>query len=292
MKTLRRKIELPWEDIACREGTYAAASDYDLPVIGDEDVDVVSASGKWILSNRIGVLLAAGFLPIFKKVRGDVGGRGNAVYKGAQMDDVRKDGTLSRIKRIPPLASLRGAASVMVGSDGPNGRNPYCRKTSFTRDHAEQVEAMLPFFRLMDEAFQQAAPQFHAAQLALAQRIREWVLRGTSFSGVQVNINWQSALHLDVGNYGPVVMTALTDGWFDGAVLCFPQHRLGVNLRMGNVVIANTQCEWHGNTSLWGVPGEFHRISFVGFLRPILLRCGCVAEEEERRQRFLRTLKR
>ena len=192
---------------------------------------------------------------------------------------------------IRMLVQERSDLARRIGYEGRNGRNPYCRMTSFTRSHADEVEAMLPFFRLMDQAFERTAPQFHAAQLALAQRIPEWVLRGTSFTGVQVNINWQTALHLDAGNYGPAVMTALTDGWFDGAVLCFPQHRLGVNLRMGNLMVANTQCEWHGNTSLWGVPSEFLRISFVGFFRLALLRCGRMADEEERRERFLRTLK-
>jgi hypothetical protein len=284
------------KDVRAREGQYVNDDDCDY-VIDREDVDAYSASGEWVLSVRISEKLlnaAADFMPLFRDIPGDVTGRGKAVHAGAVRPALRADGTVSRIERMPKLAGLEGSVSRMVGFRAPDGKNPYAHPSDYLRDHPDKVKAMLPWFQLMDQEFAWIAPQFHASQLAVAQQIQQWILEGTTFSGVTINRNWRTALHRDANNYGPAVMTAIVQGEMEerSGLLQFPRHRLAVNLTTGVLLIANTHIEPHGNTTIWGVTGQFRRISFVGFQNPRLLKCDTRAEEEAKRLHWLEGLKR
>lgn len=294
-RILMLPIELSMRDVRSREGYYVNDHDCDY-VIDREDVDVYSASGEWVLSARLSENLlraAPTYLPLFRDIPGDVTGRGKAVHAGAVLPSLRADGTLSSVRQMPKLDGLESSVSRMVGFRAPDGKNPYAHPSEYLRDHPDRVKAMLPWFHLMDQEFARIAPHFHAAQLAMAERIVEWVLEGTTFSGVTVNRNWRTALHRDAHNFGPAVMTALVEGEMDegSALLQFPRHRFGVNLTTGVALIANTHIEPHGNTVIWGVTGKFNRISFVGYLDPRLLKCGTRAEEEIKRLRWLESLK-
>lgn len=294
-RVLHLPIELSLREIRAREGQYVTELDYDL-VLDRDDVDVYSATGQWVLTVRHSAELEATapqFLTMFRQLPGDVKGRGKAVYAGAVVPVPRKDGSISRIHRMQKLEGLEDSVSRMIGYRAPDGKNPYGHPSDYLRDHPEAVDAMLSWFQLMDQAFAAITPQFHAAQLAVAQKIPDWIVPGTSFTGITVNRNWRTALHRDATNYGPSIMTAIVGGQIEpsSGLLVFPRHRVAVKVTTGIVLISNTHLEPHGNMAILGVPEQFWRLTFIGFLHPRLLNCGSRAAEEAKRLRWIETLK-
>ena len=266
--------------------------DYDSDlVIGDDDVDVFKPDGSWLLSNRVGVYDPKQFQHLVKLVanmRGNVDGRrGNAVNRAAILPLLCKDGTVSgsRIHHVPKLRSLGDAASFRFGYSGGNPLNPYARETGDSKHYEEVFDEMLGLFRTLDSAYAAIAPEAHSRQ-SEAARNSPWTIHDTSFSSVTVNRNWQSGLHIDDSDFGPAVATVLTKGEPRGADLVFLQYFLPISLRPGNILVADTRNESHGNTALYGVPGKTYRISFFAYLHKSILRSGSVQEEAERREQW------
>jgi hypothetical protein len=291
-----RKLQLSYElargAATARHGTPVTDSDYEPDLlIGDDDVDVYKPDGSWLLSNRVAVYDPDQYKDLVKLVatmRGGVDGRrGNAVHRDAKLPLLCKDGTVSgsRIHHVPKLRSLGDAASFRFGYSGRDPLNPYARKTGDWEHYPEVFGEMLELFRTLDSKYREIAPEAHSRQ-SEAARNSPWTIQDTCFSSVTVNRNWQSALHTDDGNFGPAVATVLTKGEPKGADLAFLQYFLPVRLRPGNVLVADTRDEFHGNTALYGVLGKTYRISFFAYLHDSTLRCGSFEEEAGRRERW------
>jgi hypothetical protein len=293
IKKLQLKYELAPEAVAARAEQYVDDSDYDRTLlIEDYDVDVFRPNGLWLLSHRIGALDWEHYkhlVPIVAGLQGDVDGRGSAIFKGAKIPHLCKDGSASgsSIHHIPKLESLGDGFSIRFGYSGRTGTNPYGHKTGHWEKHPEVFKAISPFVRAMCAAYRRAAPEWFYRQQMLAQQTPEWLLPDTCCNNLQINQNLQFALHLDKGNFDPAVLAVLTEGDYSGAVLVFLQYLLGVRLKPGNILVADTRHGWHGNTPLYGVPGESYRHSYVAHFHRAMLKLGSKAEEEERRQRWI-----
>ena len=291
-----RKLQLSWElakeVVIARQGTYVTDDDYDPKLrIGDDDVDVFKPDGSWLLSNRVGVYdpeQYKGLVRLVAGMRGGVDGRrGNAVHRDAILPLLCQDGTVSgsRIHHVPKLQSLGDAASFRFGYSGRDPLNPYARETGDSKHYRKVFRSMLKLFGTLDSASGAIAPEAHSRQSDAARK-SPWIITDTCFSSVTVNRNWQTALHIDEGNFGPAVATVLTEGDPKGADLVFLRYFLPVSLRPGNVLIADTRDEVHGNTALYGVLRKTYRISFFAYLHESILRCGTAEEEAERRKRW------
>jgi hypothetical protein len=297
-RIIQVRHELSHEQAKRFKGLYLDRSHYDTVVGGgEEDIDVITADSRWVLSYRYSPRLAAAaekYLPAYLKIDGSVKGRGSAVYKDAVLPELRKDGTTSRCERMVSLPGLELARSVNIGYEAGNGRNPYAHPTKFVREHPDVVRFLRRHMRLVDQESARVAPQAQAAQMQLARRIPDWTHPGTSFSSWIYNNWWRTAGHYDRRMFGPSVLTSIIGGAIkpDSGRLIFPRHRVAVQLRTGSLLLANTAQELHGNDEILAVPGEeWWRVTLIGFLRPQLLKCGTRAVEEEKRQRFLEELK-
>jgi len=82
------------------------------------------------------------------------------------------------------------------------------------------------------------------------------------FSTVNINRNALFPSHQDGGNSCPPSCLAAFGEWA-GAALCFPRLRVAFDLKPGDVLIADTMNEQHGNVGL--LAGT--RISVVAYLR-------------------------
>ena len=293
VKVLHLWHELDERAVVARRGTYVTDSDYDPTLlVGNEDIDVFTPEGLWLLSNRINVYAPQCFqhlVSLVAKMRGGVDGRrGSAVHRDAILPLLCKDGTVSgsKIHHVPKLKSLGDAASFRFGYTGPGGLNPYARVTGDWKRYPAVFDEMRDFFRMLDSAYRAIAPDAYR-RLLEAVRNMPWLIPGTCLSSVTVNRDWQSGLHTDSGDFGPAVATVLTEGEPKGADLVFLQYCLPVRLCPGNVIVANTHA-YHGNTPLYGVPGKTYRISFFGYLHESVLRCGTAAEEAERRKQWIK----
>lgn len=292
MRRLQLSSELDRDAVIARRGTPVTDSDYDYDLlIGDDDVDVFKPDGSGLVSHRVGAFDPREFQHLVKLVagmRGSVDGRrGNAVHRDAILPLLCKDGTVSgsHIHHVPKLRSLGDAASFRFGYSGRDRLNPYARKTGDWEHYPEVFEEMRALFRIIDSAYRSTVPDLYRRQ-SEAARQSSWIIPDTCFSSVTVNRNWQTGLHTDDSNFGPAVATVLTEGEPKGADLVFSQYFLPVSLRPGNILVADTRDEFHGNTALYGVPGKTYRISFFAYLHESILRCGSVEEEAERRERW------
>lgn len=291
VKQMRLRYELASEVVAARAGEYVDDHDYDLLIEGS-DVDVVTPAGDWLLSHRVQALDWESYrhlVPMIAGLRGDVDGRGNAVFKESKLPLLCKDGTVSgsRIYHIPKLESLGDGFSIRFGYSGRTGMNPYGHRSGHWEQHPEVFDAIQPFLRAMHAVYRAAAPEWCRRQDKLAQQTQHWLLPGTNFNNLTINQNVQFALHRDKGNFEPAVMTVLTKGDNTGGILVFLQYLLGVRLKPGNVLVADTRHGWHGNTALYGVPGESFRHSYVAHFHRSMLKLGTEAEEAERRERWI-----
>lgn len=188
---------------------------------------------------------------------------------------VNSRGELERVQRANIVKSG------IVGNFDRSTRFPYCRQTAFNLEHGHRFQQALPFIRETNAIFKAGHPKRYAAQEAvIAQTSPDFYISGTVFTTVTVNLNWQTAVHKDRGDYaeGFGVMTALCAGAFDGAYLCFPQYRIAVNVRTRGVLLSDVH-EWHGNTPFDGIPGTYERLSFVLYYRERMSECGTAVEE-------------
>jgi hypothetical protein len=90
------------------------------------------------------------------------------------------------------------------------------------------------------------------------------------FTTIQINRNIRTRLHRDAGNLSGLACLTAFGSW-EGAELVFPRFAVAFPLRPGDVLMADTGAELHGNVP----PLMGTRISVVAFLRP-MQRCSLV----------------
>lgn len=278
MKYIRLSFERPEAELKNLQGRVLDES-YVSTVVGDEDTTVTTPSGD------VHAVFLKGAIPrgncelahpfLLKSASSSVigGFRGTAAGTGTQLD-YKKDGTLSKMRRVPKEERLLGAKDGVLGYLDENNFSP-CRLTAYTRNHWEQFgSTVLPYIHAVDSVLQAHMPERHEAQLTVANTTPGFVIDGTSFSTVTVNLNFATACHRDSGDLadGAGVITCFTSGVFTGGTLVFPKWNLGFNLGTGDVLLCDVH-QLHGNLPLKGEPGTYERLSCVFYYREKLQDC-------------------
>jgi hypothetical protein len=206
------------------------------------------------------------------------------IAAGAYMDPrTRKDGSKGNRSEVPDLPHLKGAKNGIAGfySDRQSGTLA-CRLTSFATHDWQQFEEVLPLTRKVDEMFRTYCPERYAAQAEAKSRIdQRFVIPGTVFTTVTINLNFRTAAHLDEGDFhdGFGALTLLTAGEFSGGELAFPRYRIAVDYRMQDILLCDVH-EVHGNLPIVGIPESYARLALVFYLRANMLQV-CPAEALE-----------
>lgn len=187
-----------------------------------------------------------------------------------------------------------GVHSGIAGYFNATPRNPYCRKTAWTRDFPAEFEKASEFVRHVDREFKRLIPGRWAAQRRFIEdhsiEKHGWAVAGTAFTTMTVNRNYRTGLHLDDGDlsagFGNLTVMEGDGPGYDGAFTVFPQYRVAVDIRMGDFAALNVH-EWHGNTAIVprdaADPDSWERISLVCYCRELLAKCGSQEEEEAKR---------
>jgi hypothetical protein len=173
--------------------------------------------------------------------------------------------------------------------DRQGGRFPYCRKTSWTREHWEQFEYAAPYVQRVSEVFRDTMPVRYAAQARLALTTPDYVMPGTAFSTMTINLSVRTTPHTDKGDlpegFGVLSITALTARQFEGGELIFPKYGVAVMPRNGDVLLCdvhelhcNAAFRYNGRELLRGV----HRLGCVFYYRKRIV--DCLPPEAERRR--------
>lgn len=153
-------------------------------------------------------------------------------------------------------------------------RIPYGRATSYTEKNPELFAKSYPFLQSLNRGYKELLPwQWNNQKKASEQLDPKFLVPDTVFTTVTVNKSFRTACHRDAGdlNEGVSNLLVLGDGNYTGGYLVFPEYRIAVNPRPGDLLLVNNHEIIHGNTPIvLGAP-DAERISLVVYFREKML---------------------
>ena len=166
-------------------------------------------------------------------------------------------------------------------------RIPYGRPTAFTERNPEKFAMGFPFLQHLAKGFKDLLPVRYARQMAACAKVDpKFLIPGTPFTTATVNKTFRTAAHRDAGdlNEGFSNLTVVSNnGKYTGGYLVFPEYRVAVNIRPGDLLLVNNHEGIHGNTEMTAEEGA-ERISFVCYFREKMLELGSWDYEMTRKQ--------
>lgn len=184
------------------------------------------------------------------------------------MKPMKKDGTLSTTQVSNPVNSIAvGWMDRIVNKDKET--DTY-KMTSWTQQNLERFEKSFPCFDYVSNLYKLAAPELWQKQRDVIgdtpTKIGESV-----FSSITVNWRYQSATHLDKGDYkgglGCLFIHNSLEPGQNGGEMLFPEYETAVRLETGDIMLFNPH-KWH-STAL--IAPNNDRITFVCYLREKLV---------------------
>lgn len=166
-------------------------------------------------------------------------------------------------------------------------RIPYGRATSYTEKHPELFAKAYPFLQSLNRGFKELLPWRWGNQKAAADKLDpRFLVPGTVFTTITVNKSFRTACHYDAGDLsdGLSNLLVLGDGEYTGGYLVFPQYRVAVNVRPGDLLLVNNHEIIHGNTEIKLNHEKAERISLVCYFREAMLDLKSWDYEQLRRQ--------
>jgi hypothetical protein len=168
-------------------------------------------------------------------------------------------------------------------------RIPYGRATTYTRDNFEKFQLAYPFLQTLAKGFKDLLPWRYNNQMEAAKKLDpRYLVPGTPFTTITVNKTFRTAAHRDAGDLDSGLSNLLTlsnDGRYTGGYLIFPEVRIAVNVRPGDLLLVNNHEVIHGNTPIVCEEGS-ERISLVCYFREKMLELG-THEYEDARYRYV-----
>lgn len=295
VRLTRPKIPLKVEGLGGRKPT---SEDFDLLV--QDDATIYKPNGELLLILAKGVLneenvtraqnalrdaakisrnrgMAAGYPDEAPRAHGYRYGAGIREYP------ILLNGALSKTDYAPAVSSG------IVGYLDRNARFPYCRMTAFGLEFPEKFSEAIPLIHEISEEFRYRCETKWLNQWYYIQsgRTLDYRISDTVFSTITVNLNFQTAIHKDKGDYkdGFGVMTVMERGNYGGGYLCFPEFRVAVDVRHRDILFSDVH-EWHGNTVFVPRSSDWERLSLVLYFRENMIHCESQEKERERVKRW------
>lgn len=166
-------------------------------------------------------------------------------------------------------------------------RIPYLRPTAYTEHNMDKFKLSFPFLQTLDEAFRHYLPWRWKNQKEASKKIDpRYLVPDTVFTTITVNKSFRTAAHLDAGDLDTGLSNLLVlsnNGNYKGGYLVFPEYRVAVNVRPGDLLLVNNHEVIHGNTPIELLCEEAERISLVCYFREGMLTGGQKEYEDHRR---------
>lgn len=165
-------------------------------------------------------------------------------------------------------------------------RIPYGRATSYTQNNPDKFKMAFPFLQSLARGFEELLPIRYNNQLEAARKIDPRLcVPGTPFTTITVNKTFRTACHRDAGDLSSGLSNLLVlsnNGNYSGGYLVFPEVRIAVNVRPGDLLLVNNHEIIHGNTPIVLNDEEAERISLVCYFREKMLELGSYEYENLR----------
>jgi hypothetical protein len=250
-----------------RESKKLTEKDREKMFIIDHDADVFLENGKLLIrfrKNKLTKEKVDDFWDnVIKFARKDTSNRGTA--SGSKKKDVGnnpkiKSNIIGYFDTISPSQkyALRNAGIKL---------DMHARETAFIRDHPEEYAKLIPLIKEIDEYYEKYAPEYYAKQRKKADQTH-FKIKGTSFTTITTNVNFQTSLHKDKGDDsdGFGNLAVIERGEYTGAETCFPQFGVGVDCRTGDILFMDVHY-WHSNLPMKKKTKDAERLSIVCYLR-------------------------
>jgi hypothetical protein len=169
-------------------------------------------------------------------------------------------------------------------------RIPYGRATSYTEKHPELFKLAYPFLQSLNRGFKELLPWRWSNQKEAADKLDpRFLVPETVFTTITVNKTFRTACHRDAGDLdsGLSNLLVLGSGEYTGGYLVFPEYRIAVDVRPGDLLLVNNHEIIHGNTPIvLSNPDDpsCERISVVCYFREKMLELKSYDYELLRRQ--------
>lgn len=166
-------------------------------------------------------------------------------------------------------------------------RIPYGRATSYTEKNPEKFAMAYPFLQSLNHGFKELMPWRWGNQKAAADKLdKRFLVPETVFTTITVNKSFRTAAHRDAGdlNSGLSNLLVVGSGEYTGGYLIFPEYRVAVNVRPGDLLLVNNHEIIHGNTEIKLKHEKAERISLVCYFREKMLELKSWPYESLRRQ--------
>jgi len=164
-------------------------------------------------------------------------------------------------------------------------RIPYGRATAYTQNHYDKFKMSFPFLQSLDKGYKKLLPWRWGNQRAAADKVDpRFLVPKTVFTTVTVNKTFRTACHRDAGDFTEGLSNLLVlsnNGKYTGGYLVFPEYRIAVNVRPGDLLLVNNHEIMHGNTPI-ETYDDGERISLVCYLREKMLELGSYEYENSR----------
>ena len=167
-------------------------------------------------------------------------------------------------------------------------RIPFGRATSYTENHFDKFQMSFPFLQSLARGFKDLLPWRYGNQMRAAAKIdQEFLVPETPFTTITVNKTFRTAAHYDAGDLDSGLSNLLVlsnNGNYTGGYLVFPEYRVAVNVRPGDLLLVNNHEVMHGNTPIVLGDDQAERVSLVCYFREKMLELGTKQYEDTRKQ--------
>lgn len=151
---------------------------------------------------------------------------------------------------------------------------PLCRETAFTGKLPKEWKKVIPLVKDINKQYKKLCPTHYNKQYKECCKTN-YRIKGTAFSTVTTNLNLQTGVHTDRGDYcdGFGNLVVIEKGKYKGGFTGFPKYGIGVDVRTGDFLAMDVH-EFHGNTPIELKGKDSQRLSLVCYYRQGLSRCG------------------
>ena len=198
-----------------------------------------------------------------------------------------EEATMIATKWVSQTNYAKSVFSGVAGWFDRYPRIPFGRATSYTRDEPEKFALSFPFLQSLDRGFKELLPWRWGNQRAAADKLDpRFLVPETVFTTITVNKTFRTACHRDAGDLdnGLSNLLVVGSGNYTGGYLVFPEYRIAVNVRPGDLLLVNNHEIIHANTEIVLDTPDAERISLVCYFREAMLDLGPWEYEQTREQ--------
>lgn len=198
-----------------------------------------------------------------------------------------EEATMIATKWVSQTNYAKSVFSGVAGWFDRYPRIPFGRATSYTRDEPEKFALSFPFLQSLDRGFKELLPWRWGNQRAAADKLDpRFLVPETVFTTITVNKTFRTACHRDAGDLdnGLSNLLVVGSGNYTGGYLVFPEYRIAVNVRPGDLLLVNNHEIIHANTEIVLNTPDAERISLVCYFREAMLDLGPWEYEQTREQ--------